>query len=111
VGDTPHSPLELVLWRLEQLEDLAERRRKDDLAVERAMQHELAELRQKIPDLLMRDVRENYHTRAEARNVFVTREEVQRATSERRQWPLIVSAIVVSAVAIVNLIIALRGGR
>ena len=84
MGDRPHSPLETVLWRLEQLEALVERRRKEDLSVERAMQHEVHELRQQIPELLLHELRENYQSKWEARSVFVTREEVQRATAAER---------------------------
>lgn len=91
----------LLEWRVKQLEQ-----------VELALREEIHELRERTrvaPDLMLKALREDYYTKAEARNVFVTRKD-HDATSERhRQWPVIVAGLVVSTVTVVNFILGFTG--
>lgn len=52
-------------------------------------------------------LRANYLTSAEMRNVFVTRDEMQRQAGVRREWPLIAFSGLMAACNLVTLIVVL----
>lgn len=87
---------ELVDWRLGQLE-----------MVERAMRHELFEHRQDLD----RRLREDFMTRDQLRNTFVTRAEDRARVAARRQWPVVAFAGMAIVIQIVGLVVQIRGGR
>lgn len=91
--------IDLLAWRIKQLE-----------IIETAMRVELHELRHELPDRMLKSLREDYYSKAETRNRFVTREELSRHHAERRQWPVIVAAIAASTVSLADLLIRLAGG-
>jgi hypothetical protein len=75
--------------------------------IQRAMQVEIHDLRTEHRASLRAD----YLTRAEMRNEFVTRAELSDRAAVRREWPLIATAVALTAMNAVNLIFTLRGGR
>lgn len=97
---------------------MAERPFEEKVAVleEKVRQLELVEraIRLEVHDSrieMQASLRQSYLTAAEMRNVFVTRDELQRQAVNRREWWPIVLGIIVTGATITNLIIALRGGR
>lgn len=53
--------------------------------------------------------RDDTFSRAEARNIFVTREELKSSSLERRQWPVILASVTVAIVTVTNLILTVGG--
>jgi hypothetical protein len=97
--------LELLEWRIAQLEENLARVRAGDLAVEKAMQLELHDLRNELHAALRRD----YLTAAEMRNLFPTRDELAKRAAVRREWPLILFGGVMAACQLTTLILVVGG--
>jgi hypothetical protein len=89
----------LLAWRVKALEQ-----------IELAMREELHDLRTRVPDRMLKGLREDYYTKAEAKNVFVTRREQSESSERHRQWPVILAGLVVSAITIADFIRSLVGG-
>lgn len=89
------SELSLLAYRVQNLE-----------AVEAALRLEVHDLRTELRTLL----RSDFMTRAEMRNVFITRKELASRGRERREWWPIVLAVVVGLPTIANLIISIAAG-
>jgi hypothetical protein len=67
----------------------------------RAIQLEIGELR--------RELHADYLNEPQMRNVFVTREELGEARRERREWPLLLAAVVATMASLTNLVVLISG--
>lgn len=86
-----------LAWRVRMLEQ-----------IERAQSQEIAELRERVSahrDDVLKATHERYYTKAEAHNVFVTRDNLARAGERRLQLPIVIASVSMSIVAIANLAI------
>lgn len=91
----------MLEWRIRQLESI-------ELSLREEI-HELRERTRQAPELMLKSLRGDYYTKAEARNVFVTRKENEAATERHRQWPVITAGLVVSVITVANFVIGLTG--
>lgn len=69
------------------------------------MRVELHELRDKMAK------RDEVYSRPEARNMFVSRDELRLAGERQRQWPVIVASVTVALVSVTDLILMIASKR
>lgn len=97
-NEQPPTPQDFntLLWRVGALEQ-----------IEKAIQLELHELRREIPAALQQCMREDYYSKPEARNIFVTREELSASARTRREWPIVLASVTAAIATVVTLIVTL----
>jgi hypothetical protein len=94
VSDDGATDPRLLAWRIGALE-----------RIEKAQNLEIHELRRDTPQ------RSEVYSKAEARELFVMRSELEKRASVRREWPIILCAIAMVALSTVTLIVTLGGSH